>query len=184
MDIQTLLLPFIWVLNGLLVIVYLAVEHIVVITLIPGFVWLWKLTPKPQRGWMFAAAALAVTAAVTAPPVVALWLILMVYGSILAIKLEKFNPESLPWRVISGIAAYALIGIGFSIYTNLAPSLLDPYGTFAQGKGYLDIIISLAVFLGPLGFVGLLVQSLFAHPPIEGTPDEIVTVVRTRGRYD
>jgi hypothetical protein len=184
MTLDTLLLPFIWVLNGFLAVVYLVFENFTIVALIPLLVWLWKLTPKAQQWWMAATAVLAVAAGILAPFVVGLWLLLMSGGSILAISLEKFNQESLSWRVISGIAAYALIGIGFSIYNGLSPALIDPYGTFAQGKGYLDILISLAVFLGPLGFVGLLVQSLFAHPPIEGTPEELVTTVRTRGRYD
>ncbi len=184
MDLHTLLLPFIWMLNGFLAVVYLTLENIVVVALIPGLIWLLSLVPKSQRYWMLATAVLAVAAGVAAPTVVSIWLLLMTYGSILAIKLEKFNQESLSWRILSGIAAYALIGIGFSLYSGLSSTLIDPYGTFAQGKGYLDIIISIAVFLGPLGFIGLLVQSLFAHPPIEGRPDEIVTTVRTRGRYD
>ena len=182
MELETLLLPFIWLLNGFLTIVYLTVENAVVVILIPGLIWLLKLTPKAQQKWILITSLLAVIAGLFAPPVVGIWLMMMAYGSVLAIKLEKFNAESLSWRVISGISAYALIGVGFTLYTTMSSILIDPYGTFAQGKGYLDIIISLAVFLGPLSFVGLLVQSLFAHPPLEGTPEDIVYNVRTRGQ--
>jgi hypothetical protein len=182
MTLEQLTLPFIWLLNGFLAVVYLTLENIVTVALIPGLVWLVMLIPVVQRAWILAAAILSIVAGLSAPSVVGIWLLLMVYGSILAIKLEKFNVESLSWRIISGIAAYVLIGLGFSIYQGLAPSLSDPYGTFAQAKGYLDVIITIAVFLGPLGFVGLLVQSLFAHPPLEGRPEDIVYNVRTRGQ--
>ena len=181
MTLEPLILPFIWLLNGLLTVAYLTIENILGVALIPGLFWLLKLTPVIQRNWMWAAALLAILAGLCGPAAVGSWLVLMAYGAILAVKLEKFNPEALSWRVISGLAAYALTGLGFSLYQSLAPSLLDPYGTFAQSKGYLDILISIAVFLGPLGFVGLLVQSLFAHPPLEGTPESIVYTVRTRG---
>ncbi len=174
-------LPFLWVLNGFLILLYLAAEHFLAILLAPGLYLLWKNAPTAQRSWMGGTAVLSLAASLLAPPVVGIWLSLMSYGAILALRLEKFNPEALSWRVVSGIAAYALIGIGFSMYQGLSPALLDPYGTFAQGKGYLDVIVSLAVFLGPLGFVGLLVQALFAHPPLEGTPEDIIYSVRTRG---
>lgn len=181
MNFTTLTLPFIWLLNGMLAVVYLTIENIVVVALIPGLIGLLKLTPKAQQRWMLITGLLAVVAGIFAPAVVGIWLLLMTFGSLLAIKLEKFNTASLSWRVISGISAYALIGAGFTLYQSTSATLIDPYGTFAQGKGYLDILISLAVFLGPLGFVGLLVQSLFAHPPLEGTPEEIVYNVRSRG---
>ena len=182
MTLEQLALPLIWLLNGLLAILYLTFEHIVVVALIPGLVWLVTLVPAVQRTWILATTLLAIVAGLLAPSVVGIWLLLMTCGSILALKLEKFNTESLSWRIISGLAAYALIGLGFSLYQGLAPSLLDPYGAFAQGKSYLDILISIAVFLGPLGFVGLLVQALFAHPPLEGTPEDIVYNIRTRGQ--
>ncbi len=181
MSFDQLLLPFIWVLNGFLLLLYLAAENIITLALLPGMFILWRDAPAAQRPWMGSAAVLSLAASLFSPVVVGLWLILMAYGSILAVRLEKFNPEALSWRVISGIAAYALIGLGFDLYQALSPALVDPYGTFAQGKGYLDVIISLAVFLGPLGFIGLLVQALFAHPPMTGTPEEIIYTVRTRG---
>jgi hypothetical protein len=174
-------LPFIWALNGLLAVLYLLLEHITAVALIPGLGWLCLRSPKPQQRWMFGAALLALAAAIFAPAVVGLWLLLMVYASIVSVKAEKFNPPALHWRVISGLAAYALIGLGFTLYQNLSPALLDPYATFAQGKGYFDIILSIAVFLGPLSFIGLLVQALFAHPPLEGTPESVIASVRTRG---
>ena len=179
MDFHDLLLPFIWTLNGFLAVLYLLWEHMLAVLLLPSFGYLLLHTPKTQRNWMSIAAGLAVLAAAFAPPLIGIWLLLMALGSIIALRLEKFNPENLHWRVISGIASYALVGLGFLLYHDLSPVITDP--TFVQGKGYLDILIGIAVYLGPLGFLGLLVQAIFAHPPLKGSPEDIIYNVRTRG---
>jgi hypothetical protein len=171
-----------WVLNGGLVIAYVITEYLIALLLIPGLTWLTADMEEERRGWMGAASLLSISSALFAPLVVGVWLNLMAYGSLLAIRIEKFNRSQLRWRVVSGQSAYALIGLGFFAYEGLAPLITSDSALFAQGQGYLNVIINLAVWIMPLGYVGLLVQSVWVHPPEAQTPEETLTHLRTRGR--
>lgn len=182
MNLQAYLLPFIWALNGLLAVIYLIAEHLIGVSLIYPLTWLIIHTPKSQQGWMLAVAGMGLFCAIFSPIVVGIWLLLMALGSMVALHLEKFNPDNLRWRVVSGIGLYSLMGAGLVIYQHISPFLAGQNEVFAQGQGYLDILISIAIYIGPLGFLGLLAQAVFAHPPLEGTPDEIIYNVRTRGK--
>ena len=183
MTIDTITLPFICVLNGLLTITYLLFEHFLAVLLLGPLVWLSISTEKSRRPWMIGASALALGCSIFAPAVIGIWLNVMAIGSIVALRLEKFNPALLRWRIAGGLAAYGLVGIGFLAYTSLSPMLADSGGIFSQGQGYLDVIISIAVYVFPLGFIGILVQSIWAHPPVDGgTPEQIIYRVRTRGQ--
>lgn len=177
------LLPFLWVLNGFLAVLYLLADHALVVLLLPLLGWLALTTLKAQQPWTLAAGGLALAAAVFAPSVVAMFLLLMAGGSVALVRVEKFNPLALRWRITGGLALYALIGLGAALYETLAPLLTDP--TLAQGQNYLNVLVSLALWLYPLGFLGMLAQALWVHPPLEGgTPEDILVRTRTRGRLE
>jgi len=181
MTTDKLLLPFIWMLNGILALAYLTVEHITVVLLAFPLFWLISTTEKAQRPWMMGAGAMALTGAMFGSLAVGLWLLIMATASVLTIRLEKFNPDTLRWRVAGGIAAYALIGLGAAIYKLLAPSMMSD-SFFAQGQVYLSTIVGVATIIAPVGFLGMLVQAIWAHPPLEQSPEEMFTQIRTRGR--
>jgi len=176
-----LLFPFIWVINGLLALTYLTVEHITVVLLAFPLYWLISTTEKAQRPWMIGAGAMALAGAMFGSLAVGIWLLLMASASVLVIRLEKFNPHTLRWRVAGGIAAYALIGLGAAIYKLLAPSMMSD-SFFAQGQVYLSTIVGVATIIAPVGFLGMLVQAVWAHPPLDGTPEDMFSQIRTRGR--
>jgi hypothetical protein len=178
---DTLLLPFIWLLNGFLALAYLTVEHITVVMLAFPLFWLISTTEKAQRPWMMGASAMALAGAMFGSLAVGLWLLLMASASVLTIRLEKFNPHTLRWRVAGGIAAYALIGLGAAIYKLLAPSMMSD-SFFALGQVYLSTIVGVATIIAPVGFLGMLVQAIWAHPPLEQSPEEMFTQIRTRGK--
>ena len=178
---DTLLLPFIWLLNGILALTYLTVEHIAVVLLAFPLYWLISTTEKAQRPWMMGASAMALTGGMFGSRAVGLWLFIMAAASVLTIRLEKFNPATLRWRVAGGIAAYALIGLGAAVYKLLAPSMMSD-NFFAQGQVYLSTIVGVATIIAPVGFLGMLVQAVWAHPPLEGSPEEMYSQIRTRGR--
>ena len=178
---DTLLLPFIWLLNGFLALAYLTVEHITVVMLAFPLFWLISTTEKAQRPWMMGASAMALAGAMFGSLAVGLWLLLMASASVLTIRLEKFNPHTLRWRVAGGIAAYALIGLGAAIYKLLAPAMASD-SFFAQGQVYLSTIVGVATIIAPVGFLGMLVQAVWAHPPLEQSPEEMYSQIRTRGR--
>ncbi len=182
MTLDTITLPLIWALNGFLLIAYILLEYWTVVLLIAPLTWLTVTTGKSRRPWMLFSCGAALLTAIFAPPVIGVWLLLMAAGSVAALKLERFNPDLLRWRVAGGLAAYALVGLGFLAYRSLAPVLADPSGFFAQGQGYLDVIIGIAVYIFPLGFLGMLVQAIWVHPPIEGaSPEDIIYRAQTRG---
>ena len=84
--------------------------------------------------------------------------------------------------MIRGLALYALAGLGFTLYRDLGLGesvLADPM--MAQGANYLNAIIGIAMYVIPLGFLGMLAQAIWAHPPTPGTPSDLITKVRTRG---
>ena len=178
---NTLSLPFIWLLNGILVLTYLTVEHLSVVLLAFPLYWLIATTEKSQRPWMLGAGALALAGAMFGTPAVGIWLLLMTAASVLTIRLEKFNPATLRWRVAGGMAAYALIGLGAAIYKLMAPTLMSD-SFLAQGQVYLSTIVGVATLIAPVGFLGMLVQAIWAHPPLEGSPEEMYSQIRTRGR--
>ncbi len=64
------------------------------------------------------------------------------------------------------------MGLGESV-------LSDPM--MAQGAGYLNAIIGIAMYVIPLGFLAMVAQSVWAHPPTIGNPTDLITKVRTRG---
>ncbi|MEA2008395.1 MAG: hypothetical protein U9O54_04685, partial [Chloroflexota bacterium] len=175
-------LPIIWTLNGLLTILYVMTEYVPALLIIPALTWLTADIEDDRRPWMVAASALSLAAALFAPLVVGVWLNIMAYGSIVAIRVEKFNRSTLRWRVVSGLTAYALIGLGFLVYQALTPVITASSEIFSQGQSYLNVIISLAVWIMPLGFVGLLVQAVWVHPPQAQAPGQIIEQIRTRGR--
>ena len=181
MTLDTLLLPLIWMLNGLLALTYLTVEHITVVLLAFPLYWLIATTEKAQRPRMMGAGAMALAGAMFGSLAVGLWLLVMASASVMTIRLEKFNPATVRWRVAGGITAYALIGLGAAIYKLLAPSMMSD-SFFAQGQVYLSTIVGVATIIAPVGFLGMLVQAVWAHPPLEGTPEDMYSQIRTRGR--
>lgn len=178
----SLTLALIWALNGFLVLAYTMAEYVLALLLLPALTWLTADIEDARRPWMMAASLLAVGAALFAPPVVGVWLTLMGYASILAILVEKFDRASLRWRVVGGLTMYSLIGLGFLIYRILTPILATEGGFFAQGQGYLNVIISIAVWFAPLAYLGILVQGVLVHPPEPQAPVDTIRQVRTRGR--
>jgi hypothetical protein len=46
----------------------------------------------------------------------------------------------------------------------------------------LNAIIGIAMYVIPLGFLAMLAQSIWAHPPGPGSPEQLITKVRRRGK--
>jgi len=175
-------LALIWLLNGLLVIFYVMLKHILALLIIPALTLLTADIEENRRPWMMAAGLLSVVAAIFSSLIIGVWLILMAYGSILAILVEKFNRPELRWRVVGGLTAYGLIAVGVLIYQELTPVLAAESDMFVQGQTYLDIIISVGVWGLPAAFLGFLVQRVLVHPPEPQAPGKTITQIRTRGR--
>lgn len=173
----------IWTVNGLLAIIYSLIDHVTALTFAAAMVAFVITTPREQRTWALGAGVLSIAASLLAPNPVPLFLLIMMGGGWAAVALEQYNRPAQRWNVIRGIALYALAGLGFMLYRNLGLgdlALADPMMT--QGAGYLNAIIGVAMYVIPLGFLAMLAQAIWMHPPAPGTPADLVTKVRTRGR--
>ena len=180
----TIWAAIIWTINGFLVIVYFSVDHVLVIALVISVIVFAAYTPREQRMWAAAAAILAVSASFIAPMPVPLFLLLMSLTGWGAQLLEKYNRPGQRWNTIRWLILYSLAGLGYTAVTylgllNVTPTT-DPM--MAQGAGYLDAIITIAMFIIPLGFLVMVAQSVTALPPAPGTPEQMITQVRTRGK--
>jgi hypothetical protein len=114
---------------------------------------------------------------------VPLFILAMAALAVIAIRIERFNPGMLRWRVTGGLALYALIGLGFAIYQDLVNHMaVGDGGLLERGQSYLNIIVSIAVYAFPLGFLVLLAQTIWAHPPTLGAPNDLINTVRSRGK--
>lgn len=173
----------IWMINGVLAITYYAVDHILAIALAVAVAFFVVRTPKEQRMWAAGSSALAITASLFSPAPVPLFLLIMSLAGWIGQWLEQYNKPAQRWNTIRGQALYALAGLGFAAYRglNLGGAVAsDPM--MAQGATYLNAIIGIAMYVIPLGFLAMLAQSIWAHPPGPGSPEQLITKVRTRGK--
>lgn len=173
----------IWIVNGFLAIIYSLIDHLTALLFLAAVIAFIVTTSNEQRVWAVGAGLLSIAASLLTPSPVPLFLLVMILGGWTAVLLEKYNLPARRWNVIRGLALYAMAGLGFTLYRNLGLDesvLADPM--MAQGANYLNAIIGIAMYVIPIGFLAMLAQSIWAHPPAPGTPSDLITKVRTRGR--
>jgi hypothetical protein len=172
----------IWIVNGFLAILYSLIDHWTALAFLAAVTAFIVMASTEQRRWALGAGLLSIAASLVAPSPVPLFLLVMILGGWTAVVLEKYNPPAQRWNVIRGLALYALAGLGFTLYRDLGLGesvLADPM--MSQGANYLNAIIGIAMYVIPIGFLGMLAQSIWAHPPAPGTPSDLITKIRTRG---
>lgn len=174
-------LPFLWIANGFLALLWLLVQNLWVILLVAVLGYVTLHAPDNQRTWTLAVSLLSLLAGVIAPFPVALMLAVMALTGLLAVWLEKLNPHATHWTMVRGLGLYSLVGLGFTAYRVwVLPAINDP--TLVQGQVYLSAIASIALYLFPLGYLAMLAQGVFVHPPMQGDADEIIYTFRSRGK--
>ena len=159
--------------NGLLAMLWLLLDHLLLVLLVVPLVWLGYTAPHEQRYWTISTGGLSSLASALAPAPVPLLM--------LATQLEQFNETAARWNTVRGLALYSLAGLGFTAFQELAARSASS-SLLQQGQVYLSAIASFAMYLIPLGFLALLAQTLFAHPPISGKPSELIHTIRSRGK--
>lgn len=175
------LLPFLWIVNGLLALLWLLAEHVWAVLLVPALGYAVLQAPEVQRPWTLGVAVLSLAAGTVAPFPVALFLLVITLAGLLAERLEKINPQNIHWTLVRGLGLYSLAGLGYAAYRAwLVPAMTDP--SLQQGQAYLSAIASIALYLFPLGVLVMLAQGLFVHPPFQGDADEIIYRLRSRGK--
>ncbi|GAB4513510.1 MAG: hypothetical protein Kow0047_25160 [Anaerolineae bacterium] len=183
----------IWELNGLLAILYVAWEHAAGLLVAAAFAALLKRAPQAHRPWGAGIGILCVLAALLSPSPVPVLLALMATAGAVAVHLDRMNPDVLRWRAMTGLALYALAGLGFLAYSRYLGALdatawaqaiggqEEAVQTLAQGRAFINTLATWGLWLIlPLGYLSLLLQGLLAHPPLPAAPEQIITSVRTR----
>ena len=185
--------PLVWLANGLLAVIYVALSRVFILLLVFPLAYLVGWAPAEHRPWIVAAGVLALAAAAFVPPPVPLLLTLLASAGALAVRLDHFNPKALRWRASGGLALYALAGLGFSGYaaytsridSNAWAGLVaggEAAAIVGQGRAFLSTLAvwGLWVIL-PVGYLALLLQSIFVHPPTSASPAAMIHAVRGRG---
>jgi hypothetical protein len=150
--------------------------------LLPSLGWLVASAPGEQRLWTLVAAGLALLASTLAPQPAPALLLLMALAGMTGILLERFNTAALRWRAVGGIALYSLMGLGFATYQQLAATLNPTDPMLFQGQHYLGVLASIAMYFYPLGFLALLAQAIWVHPPLSNSPEGLIHTIRSRGK--
>ena len=174
----------IWVTNGLIVVLFSTADHLLTLALLASvgaFVW---VSPNEQRSWAIGAGVLSVVASAFALSPIPVFLLVMSLGGWVALVMEKYNHPAIRWNIIRGISIYAVSGMGYSLYRGSGASAAlasDPQ--MAQGAVYINMIAGVAMYAIPLIFMGMLTQSIWAHPPAPGgRPAQLISTIRTRGK--
>jgi len=176
-------MALIWVINGILVIIYFAFEHFSTILLVGSAAAFVGRTPKEQRAWAAGSGLLAIVSALAAPFPVPWFLLMLSLAGWIGQWLEQYNKPAARWNTIRAQALYAIAGLGYAAYRGFGLDnalLSDP--TMAQGAGYISTILAIAMYAMPLGFLVMLAQSIWAHPPAPSAPGEMISTIRTRGK--
>ncbi len=188
----------IWLVNGILVIVFTLAEHWLTLLLLFPMIWLNYSLPqragqfyrKEFRPYLTGASGLSIAGSIFAPQPVPTFLLMMAVVSVIALLIEQgYNPAETYWTVVRGMALYALAGIGFALFRFYLESPVaanDPNtGAFIlQGQNYLGIMVAIAMYAMPILYMGLLAKEALAHPPAD-TPANMVKKIRTgNNTYD
>jgi len=190
--IHTLLL---YLANGFLVLTYVLWEHLAGILVLASFGFFAARAPAGQRAWTVGAGTLALLAAFLAPTPAPFLLATMNLAGVAAVLLDRFNPDSLRWRITGGLTLYALAalahlgyqtylaGVDAAAWAQAIGGQSEASAALAQGRAFVETLATWGLWLIlPLGYFSLLAQVLLAHPPLSARPDEIITAVRTRER--
>jgi len=174
----------IWMINGFLIIVFSAVGNLYAILLAVSSLFFVSTAPREQRIWTIAASLMCVIASLLSPAPAPLFLLVMSAMGWGALYIEKFNRISQRWTAVRGQALYALLALGYAAWRAMglgaAPVTGDP--ALAQGLGYLNMLAGIALYVYPIGFMGWVAQSIWAHPPSPSSPEDLITQVRARGK--
>jgi hypothetical protein len=181
---------FLWLLNGFLAVAYLLWGKLLVVLLTVPLLWMYIKMPdlcgefyNPElRPWLAVCSSVWLLSSIFSPSPVPLFLLVMALISAVMVRLENFNPVERYWSVITGMTIYSLVGIGSAIltvyFTSVSASSQKLY--LAQGQDFIATLVSFALYMLPIVYIGMLVKGLFVHAPTH-KPQEIARQVRTRG---
>ncbi len=192
---ETLRTLVIWEVNAWLVFLYVAWEHLTALLVLATTLTLALESPVYQRHFLSAISLLATLAALLTPAPAPVILAAMSVAGYLAVRVDRFSPDALRWRVAGGLALYAAAALGYLAYGHYLAGVdaaewaralggqEEAMQVMAQGRAFVNTLATWGLWLIiPLGYFSLLVQGLLVHPPLPGgSPENIIETVRTRG---
>lgn len=174
---------FIWVVNGFLTVIFFSAGQLYSISLAVSSAFFALTAPMEQKTWTIASSILCLLASLLAPSPAPLFLLVMAVMGWGAVYIEKYNRISQHWTAVRGQSLYALLSLGYAAWKAVgigSVSATDPAMT--QGVNYLNVLIGIALYIFPIGFMGWVAQSIWAHPPAPAAPEDLISVVRSRGK--
>ena len=184
-------LYLVWIANGFLTIIFILVDNLRVLLLIPPLAWMYISVPglvgqmylNVLRPGVLVASLFALFAGIVAPDPVAIMLLIMIVASCVAAYVEKFRPDECIWTFVQGVIVYSLVGVGlaaFQYYLKVTPTA-DQSNLMTSGRTYIGIIAAVALWATPIGYLALLVKGLLVHAPFPGnSPENVIDAVRGR----
>ena len=186
MSLDALLLPFVWVLNGLLALVWLALDNIALVLLIPLLVWLYLLLgqrlqeaqARRMRQVLLPAGGLALAAVLFAPSP-APYLIAGLAGvGGFVVRVDQYRPDDSAWETIQNLILYALVALGTRVLFLVMDA--QPADNLTTGVNYLAVLAGFALWGMPIAQAGLLIKNLLAHAPTGAAPGSVIERARER----
>jgi hypothetical protein len=168
----------VWTVNGVLVSLFFLADHLSSIGLLLSCGYFAFSSPNEQRTWSIGVGVAALAASMFAPsPIPLLMFALSLSGwGILAV--EQYSRSSRRWDILTGLGLYCGVAILYLGYYLFAKKQLDAN----MGAGYINAIVTILVYVWPVGTLAIWAQQIFAHQPGLGKPEDVIAKVRTRGK--
>ncbi len=158
-------------------------------------IWHWLSCRRiHHRAWLltFMVAILAGAAYSRSPtPYIMLFVALCV---LLAVQMDKSNPDTLRFRTVGGLALYGLAGLGGEVafwgltrmdvnaYTEAVAAYGDAQVMVGGARRGLYTMITWGLWLiVPLGILSMVLQGMITHPPLRMPLAHLVDMVRSWG---
>jgi len=113
---QTLKTVGLYEINGILVIVYVMWEQIAALVVAGAAVELVRKAPESQRMWVLVVLCFVILGAFLAPAPVPILLAGMTVAGLIAVSIDRFNPDMLRWRAVGALGIYSLAALAYLFY--------------------------------------------------------------------
>ncbi len=183
---DTLLLPFVWVLNGLLGLVWLGLDNLALALLIPLLAWLYRLVgerlqeaqARRMRQALLPVGGLGLAAVLFAPSPAPYLLAGLAAVGCFVVRVDNYRPDESAWETIQNLLLYALVGLGARVL--LWAMDAQPADSLIAGVNYLAVLTGFALWGMPVAQAGLLIKNLLAHAPTGAAPASVIERARER----
>lgn len=186
---DSIFLPFLWALNGVLAIIYILAENLMTLALLGVLAWMLFSLRKFANDYyaerikifLLVVAVLSLVMSVLAPVPAPFFLVVMPLFAMIAIYLglSRTNPADIFWNY----AQTALIYNGAVILFMFLESDLGKSSStggamyLMQGQNYIGLLGGIAMYGIPVFFMASVAKEYLAHKP-QQDPNDLLTTIR------